>query len=167
MDRERHSRLTALWPRLYGYAVSLVSDQERARDLVQETAVRALAAASVPETPAAYRAWLFTILRNAVTDEMRRRGREAFPEPPPVDVWGFDNARIAKITVQQGLATLPIHHREILALIDIAGFSYSETAGLLCIPEGTVMSRVARARRALFSAIDTSTVRPLQRRHRS
>lgn len=167
MDRDRHSRLTALWTRLYGYAVSLVSDQERARDLVQETAARALAAASVPENPAAYRAWLFSILRNAVTDEMRRQGREALPEPPPLDVWSFDHARIAKITVEQGLATLPVHHREILALIDIAGFSYSEAAGLLGIPEGTVMSRVARARRALLSAIDTSTVRPLQRRRRS
>ena len=56
-------------------------------------------------------------------------------------------------------------HREIISLIDIAGFSYADVAAMLGIPAGTVMSRVARARGALLTAIDASAVRPLKSRH--
>jgi RNA polymerase sigma-70 factor, ECF subfamily len=162
---DRHAELPRLWTRLYGYALSLVSDDERARDLVQETAVRAMGARAVPDEPAAYRAWLFRILRNALTDELRRHRRRSEPEPGPVDVWRFDEARIARITVQQGLAALPVHHREIIALIDIVGFSYAEAAALLDIPQGTVMSRISRARQALLGVIESSSVHPLKRHH--
>lgn len=165
MTGARHAGLSRLWGRLYGYALSLVSDEERACDLVQETAVRALRARRVPSDEAAYRAWLFVILRNVVLDELRRSRREPEPPPPAVDIWRSDETRIAKITVEQALSALPMHQRDVIALVDIAGFSYSEAASLLEVPVGTVMSRVARARRALLSIIDSSTVHPLHRRH--
>jgi RNA polymerase sigma-70 factor (ECF subfamily) len=82
-----------------------------------------------------------------------------------VDLWSFDHARIAKITVQQGLAILAPVHREIICLIDIAGFSYGEAAELLNVPVGTIMSRIARARSALLAAIESSSIRPLKSSH--
>ncbi len=163
MSLDPHVGLPALLPRLVAFARTIVGDRELAHDLVQEAAARALAARRVPDEAAAYRAWMFRIVRNAALDELRsRRSRpDALPTLAQVDVWGFDDARIAKITVEQGLATLAPEYREVIALIDIAGFSYAEAAALTAVPVGTVMSRISRARIALLAAIEASSVRPL------
>jgi RNA polymerase sigma-70 factor (ECF subfamily) len=162
MTPDVHATLSALLPRLVAFARTIVGNSEVARDLVQEAAARALSARRVPEDGAAYRAWMFKIVRNAALDEIRRIRPEQIGEEPTVDLWRFDNACIAKITVEQGLATLAPVHREIIALIDIAGFSYSEAAGVLGVPIGTVMSRITRARTALLAAIEASSVRPMK-----
>jgi RNA polymerase sigma-70 factor (ECF subfamily) len=160
-----HEQLTALLPRLYAFARTMLRDADAARDLVQEAATRALAARRVPDDAPAYRAWMFQIVRNAALDELRRMRRPAVEDPVPVDVWNFDEASIAKITVTQALALLAPPHREIISLIDIAGLSYGEAADLLRVPVGTIMSRIARARGALLAAIETSSLRPLKSRH--
>jgi RNA polymerase sigma-70 factor (ECF subfamily) len=165
MSRDRHAGLTTLLPRLFAFARTMLGDADAAHDLVQEAAARALAAARVPEEPAAYRAWMFRIVRNAAVDEIRRRRHLPLDVYPAVDLWRFDDARIAKITVQQALAVLGAEHREIISLIDIAGFSYADAAELLDVPVGTVMSRIARAREAMLAAIDASAIRPLKSRH--
>jgi RNA polymerase sigma-70 factor (ECF subfamily) len=165
VNHDPHAALPALLPRLVAFARTIVGDGELARDLVQEAAARALAAQRVPDAPPAYRAWLFRIVRNAAVDELRDR-RTALELPQPSDAadpWRFDDARIAKITVEQGLATLVPEHREVIALVDIAGFSYAEAAEVIAIPIGTVMSRISRARLALLAAIEKSNVRPLAR----
>jgi RNA polymerase sigma-70 factor, ECF subfamily len=160
-----HNGLMALLPRLYSFARTMLGDADAARDLVQEAATRALAARRVPEEAPAYRAWLFQIVRNAALDELRRRRRPAPEQLPPADLWRFDEASIAKITVTQALTVLAPPHREIISLIDIAGFSYGEAAALLNVPAGTIMSRIARARSALLAAIEASNVRPMKSRH--
>jgi RNA polymerase sigma-70 factor (ECF subfamily) len=168
---EKH--LLEIWPRLYGYAVSLTSDGERARDLVQQCAVQALSAARRPDEAPAIRAWLFRILRNIWID-----GRRHDALPPPVAVpaeelraaWHFDDSLIAGLTVRQGLDRLEPAQREIIELVDIAGFSYAEAGDVLGIPLGTVMSRLSRARLALLAAIDAGTLRasaPQPRRRRT
>jgi RNA polymerase sigma-70 factor (ECF subfamily) len=160
-----HNGLMALLPRLYAFARTMLGDADAARDLVQEAATRALAARRVPDAAPAYRAWMFQIVRNAALDELRRLRRPAPDEQPAADLWRFDEASIAKITVDQALAVLAPTHREIISLIDIAGFSYGEAAALLNVPAGTIMSRVARARSALLTAIEASSVRPMKSRH--
>ena len=155
----------ALLPRLYAFARTMLGDPDAAHDLIQEAATRALAARQVPEDPPAYRAWMFKIVRNAALDELRRMRRPVFEDHTSVDLWRFDEASVARITVTQALAGLAPTHREIISLIDIAGFSYGEAAKLLNVPAGTIMSRIARARSALLTAIDASTVRPMKSRH--
>ena len=167
MAHDPHSKLPDLLPRLVAFARTMLGDADAARDLVQEAAARALGASRVPADAPAYRAWMFRIVRNAALDELRRMRAKPAEEPPPADLWRFDNACIAKITVEQGLTTLAAQHREIIALIDIAGFSYAEAAGLLGVPIGTVMSRITRARSALLAAIEASFVRPLKSSHGS
>lgn len=152
-------------PRLVAFARTMLGDADAARDLVQEAAARALGAGRVPADAPAYRAWMFRIVRNAALDELRRMRTTPAEEMPPIDLWRFDNAYIAKITVEQGLATLGAQHREIIALIDIAGFRYSEAAEMLGVPIGTVMSRITRARNGLLAAIEASSVRPLKSNH--
>lgn len=156
-------------PRLVGFARVLIGNADDARDLVQETVARALAARNVPLDAAAYRAWAFRIVRNAALDELRARApRKKYAEPEaPIDLWRFDDACIARITVEQGLAAITPTHREIIGLIDIAGFTYGEAAELLDVPIGTVMSRIARARGALLEAIAASSLRPLKSSHGS
>ena len=165
MTRDPHSGLTALLPRLFAFARTMLGDADAARDLVQEAVSRALAARRVPDDPPAYRAWMFKIVRNAALDELRLNRRSVLQDPTTVDVWHFDEANIAKITVIQALTVLAASHREIISLIDLAGFSYSEAAELLNVPVGTVMSRITRARSALLAAIDMGTVRPMKSRH--
>lgn len=167
MAHDPHAALLALLPRLVAFARTLVGDAELARDLVQEAAARAIAARRVPQDAPAYRAWMFRIVRNAAIDELRRLQPARPPDPviATVDLWRFDDARIAKITVEQGLAALDAAQREIIALIDIAGFSYAEAADILAAPIGTVMSRISRARLALLAAVETSAVRPLKSSH--
>lgn len=168
MPDDVRGRLATYLTRLFGYAVSLTRDDDRARDLVQECALRALKASSVPEDESAFRAWLFTIVRHAAIDAHRRARHDArvgdsLPVPGP-EVWSFDDRTIAAVTVKQGLRQLPAEAREIIALVDIAGFSYAEAAGVLQVPIGTVMSRLSRARRALLTLIDKTAIRPLHLR---
>jgi RNA polymerase sigma-70 factor (ECF subfamily) len=167
MARDPHDALITLMPRLFAFARTIVGDDELARDLVQEAAARAVAARRVPVDAPAYRAWMFQIVRNAALDELRKRQRTPAPDasPPEADIWNFDDARIAKITVKQGLASLDAAYRDIIALIDIAGFSYAEAADVLGVPIGTVMSRISRARLALLAAIEASAVRPMKTSH--
>lgn len=160
-----HDGLTALLPRLYAFARTMLGNADAARDLVQEAVTRALAARQVPVDAPAYRAWMFRIVRNAALDELRRKREPIADDVTAIDLWGFDHARIAKITVEQGLAVLAPTHREIISLIDIAGFSYGEAAELLNVPVGTIMSRIARARSALLAAIESSSIRPLKSSH--
>jgi RNA polymerase sigma-70 factor (ECF subfamily) len=163
--RNLHDGLMALLPRLHAFARTMLGDADAARDLVQEAATRALAARRVPDDPTAYRAWIFRIVRNAALDEIRRRQRPVQDDPAVISLWAFDDAHIAKITVEQGLAVLAPAHRDIISLIDIAGFSYGEAAELLQVPVGTIMSRIARARGALLAAIENSSLRPLKSSH--
>ena len=166
MSRAPHAELPSLLPRLVAFARTIVGDTDSARDLVQEAATRALAARQVPVDTRAYRAWIFKIVRNAALDELRSRTNQTSELPPPsVDLYRFDDAYIAKITVEQGLAGIAPAHREIIALIDIGGFSYAEAAEVIGVPIGTIMSRIARARSALLQEISKSSVRPLKSTH--
>lgn len=152
--------------RLYGYALSLARDHAQAEDLVQECALRALTAKKIPRDERAYRAWLFRILRNLFLDQLRRAGRpvvaaEEASLPPETEYWQGAERFITVLTVRLELAKLPRPQREIISLIDFVGFSYAETAELLDVPIGTVMSRISRARRMLLDAIESSNVHEL------
>lgn len=165
-------RIETYLARLYRYAFSLAHEEELARELVQQCAVKSLAARAVPEDESAYRAWLFVILRNAFLDQVRRgriEGALFEPEPdgedgPAREYWGGDERLIKILNVKQAMAQLRRKDQEILALVDMAGLSYAEAASVLGIARGTVMSRISRARARLLALVGTSNVEPLARR---
>ena len=169
---EQRTRIASYLNRLHGYALSLAGDRDRARDLVQDCVLRAISARRRPSDEPAYRAWLFRILRNAFLDEQRRAGNGHTIEDPEgraangADIWHFDENLISGLTVRIGLSRLSTAHREVIVLVDLAGFSYSETAALIGIPQGTVMSRLSRARQCLLQAISENNVQPLPTRTR-
>ncbi len=165
-------RLENYLSRLYGYAVSLARDPETAKDLVQQCALKSLSAKSVPADESAYRAWLFVILRNAFIDHVRRNrlADDLFePEPPddPSMEYREDDERLINIlNVKQVMSRLRPRDREIIGLVDLAGLSYAETARIMNVPTGTVMSRISRARARLLDLVDESNVEPLEPRSR-
>lgn len=166
------SRIQPYLARLYRYAYSLTRDEEAAKDLVQQCAVKALGARTEPKDEPAYRAWLFVILRNALIDETRRRkASEALLETAPTDetemeFWDGDERFINVLSVKQALTRLAPRDRDVIALVDLAGLSYAETAEVLGVPRGTVMSRISRARRRLIALMEQSNVTQLAVRRR-
>lgn len=167
MPSAQHKRIETYLTRLYGYAISLVNDRELARDLVQDCAVKALSAVRVPRDEAAYRAWLFRILRNAFLDDRRRENgvpvvdKDLAEVEEDAQIWRYDDSMVSVLTVRLGLARLSQSHREIIALVDFGGFTYAEAADFLVVPVGTVMSRLSRAREALLETITESNVQPI------
>lgn len=153
--------------RLYSYAVAMTGDRDGARDLLHDCVARAVAARSQPADEPAFRAWLFKIMRHLWIDQVRAmRRRSSIAEvlsdatfDPPV---ALESVVVNAFAVRQAFELLSSEHREVLALVDIAGFSYEDTANMLGIPRGTVMSRVSRARQALARLLSDHEVSAIQ-----
>lgn len=167
----KKERLEAQLDGLFAYAFSLSRNRDMAKDLVQDAAERALRAKTVPEDTSQYRVWLFKVLRNVWIDNWRRRRFEVtsedIPETTVTDTRHEEKRVIDSIALQRAYLDLSEDHRAILSLVDINGMTYEEAAETLSIPTGTVMSRVARARRILCSQLletDNVTPLPLSRR---
>ncbi len=164
----RKDRFEAYRNRLFGYAFALCKDVELAGELVQDCAIKALSALSVPTDEAAYRAWLFRIARNLYIDRLRRQKSERTAqedfEPPLGQPLNLENAVVNAISVRQALLRLSQNQREIIVLVDVGGFSYAEAAEVLGLPTGTVMSRLSRARQALIAQLSDDKVVPLRPR---
>ena len=171
---KKPERIQPYLQRLYGYALSLTRDHHRAEDLVQECALRAMTARNTPRDEPAYRAWLFRIIRNLFLDGIRHQ-KVAEPvaeeeiSASETEFWQGEERFISVLTVRLEIEKLPQEKREIITLIDFVGLSYAETAELLHVPVGTVMSRISRARRMLLEAISLSNVHelPVKRKKRT
>ena len=153
------------WSRLFRYATALTGSADEAHDLLQQSALNALASSSVPGDQEAARAWLFKIIRNAWIDRYRRRkvrSGEDLPVATEDEGWGYENRLIAEITVRQGLSKIDPMEREVIELVDLWGFKYVDAAVILDIPVGTVMSRLSRARLSLLDAIAEGNVKPIE-----
>jgi RNA polymerase sigma-70 factor, ECF subfamily len=151
--------LVALLPRLRRFALSLARRGDLADDLVQVTAERALAARDRFDPATRMDSWCFRILRNAWLDGIRRdrsRGPQVdiadAPEAGEVDGIGITESRLMLQSVMAAMDRLPEDQREVLMLVCVEEMSYKETAGILGIPMGTVMSRLSRGRLALAAA---------------
>lgn len=145
---------------LFSFALSLSRDRTAAQDLVQETYVRALRAARHPEEASGVRSWLFTILHNVWRNERRRRVPEPLESLPQrleprasTDADQILDDASASARLVRAIDTLPDAFREVVMLRYGEGFSYQEIADILRCPAGTVMSRLARARSLLRSAV--------------
>jgi RNA polymerase sigma-70 factor, ECF subfamily len=139
----------------------LVQNQGLADDITQDTFVRAFRFLPDYRGDAKFSTWLFSIARNCARDEMRRAGRRQRTQdavtPQPEE---SRPERTYSMEVREALATLPLELREPLVLIDLVGCSYREVAAALAVPEGTIKSRVHRARELLAVALGPRHRRP-------
>lgn len=142
---------------LYNFARWLSGDADEARDLVQETFVKALKGFGSFQEGTNFRAWMFRILRNTFLTSrtgLEYRKTEQEDEKGLDEVSGtkdspeLDLIRRADVEmVRKAIAQLSLPFREVLLLADIEEMKYQEVADALSIPIGTVMSRLARARK--------------------
>ena len=146
--------ITAHVAALRRYALVLVGDPHEADDLVQEAITRVLSHMRAWRPVRDLRAYLFTTMHNVFIDSTRKRHNRA-SHVPIDDVLGSLSApatqarRLEFRDLLQGLAALPEQQREVLLLVGLEGMSYLETARILDVPIGTVMSRLSRGREAL------------------
>jgi RNA polymerase sigma-70 factor (ECF subfamily) len=166
--------LIAQLPVLRRYARALVGNIALADDLVQDTIERALRQGDALRERARLASWLRSILHNLYIDELRRnrtRGREQEIAVMADDVALSAPApdRTAAIDFVRAMDTLSLEHRQVLLMVALEDMSYRDIAIQLDIPIGTVMSRLARGRQRLRSALEgentrSDNVRPLEAR---
>ncbi|HJS38797.1 MAG TPA: RNA polymerase sigma factor [Burkholderiales bacterium] len=143
--------LVALIPRLRRYARALAGDRAAADDLVQDTLERAWAKLHLFRGGTDLRAWLFTVMHNVHVNQVRAaRPTDALDEEmPELAQRAVQGDALVVRDLERALAALPAAQREVLLLVALEDLSYEETAQVLGIPIGTVMSRLARAREKL------------------
>jgi RNA polymerase sigma-70 factor, ECF subfamily len=138
-------------PRLFRAARAWVRSREEAEDLVQETYARVLARPRFlrGEEELGY---LLRAMRNTLVSQRRAQSRrpQTAPLAEDVAVGGLSGADVAEVAesrqVYAAIQELPEEFRDALVAVDVAGLSYGEAARALGVPEGTVTSRLFRAR---------------------
>jgi RNA polymerase sigma factor (sigma-70 family) len=150
----------------YGLARWLTGNRTDAEDVVQDACMRALASleTAVVERP---RAWVLTIVRNTTFTwlaknrpkalvligdpqllEAATAHRDSAPDPEEALIAAADESAL-----KSAIQALPHIFREVIVMRDINGMSYREIAAAIDAPQGTVMSRLARARAQLVEKL--------------
>ena len=146
-----------LLPELRAFARSICRSSDDAEDLVQDAIERTLRAKNSPVKLQELRPWMFRVIHNLNIDELRKRRirKEYSKNQESLHAGTFQHSSTFQATyVRMAFEKLPAEMREILFLVDIMGMKYKEAAKVINVPDGTVMSRVSRARRALVELVD-------------
>lgn len=136
-------------------AMQITGSHDDALDILQNAVVKSLEHRNAPRpVDVGYKAWFYKVVHNLAIDWLRRENRfdrhadvdETFAEDDPSQTLA---AAQRHRVLHAALASLPTVQREIICLKDFHDFSYAEIADIMAIEQGTVMSRLHRARLAL------------------
>jgi RNA polymerase sigma-70 factor (ECF subfamily) len=149
-------------PRLRRFAAALTGSLDQGDDLVQETCVRALSRSDQWQPGTSFESWMYRIAQNLWFDRLRAakvRGELLDLSDAANDIAGPDGRDVAESRLTLSEVTSAMRHlsadqRVLIALICVDGLSYKEAAEITGTPIGTVMSRLARARRDLHALLD-------------
>jgi RNA polymerase sigma-70 factor (ECF subfamily) len=153
--------LAVHYRRVHRAALGFVHHEQEARELAHDALLKAHRARDRYDPSRPFYPWLYRILRNTCFDALARRKHREQSGLEPERV--ASTAPHGESTVQAAqerkqlataLETLSASHREIINMRHFQDLSYAEIGELLEIPEGTVMSRLYRARRALAAAME-------------
>ena len=148
-------QLIAVLPRLRRFARGLTGSAVEADDLVQAACERALARQHQFQEGTRFDSWMFRIVQTIWIDQVRSRDVRKEGGEIAEERMGSDEAvrrveaRLALAEVRRAVDRLPPDQRTALLLVTVDGLSYKETAEIVGVPMGTIMSRLARARIAL------------------
>ncbi|HAA13585.1 MAG TPA: RNA polymerase subunit sigma [Cytophagales bacterium] len=150
---------------MYNFAYRLTFDEDDAKDLVQDTYMKAFRFINSFQEGTNAKAWLFRILKNSFINEYRKKSKqptkvdyqevETFYNSDDVDEKITTDLRVDAVQdmigdeVSNALNSLAVDFRTVIILCDLEGFTYEEMAKILDIPIGTVRSRLHRARNLL------------------
>jgi len=168
-DTAAFARLVSLHERMvFNLAARLLGDAEEARDVAQEVFLQVYRRLGRFEGRSSLKTWIYRIVVNQCHNRRRfwhRHGRDredplderlAAPRAPgrrPPGPYEEACAQERARTVQQALLRLPFPQRSVLVLREVEGLSCEEVAAALGIPDGTVKSRLSRAREALRQSL--------------
>ena len=159
--------LRELADRGFSVALRLLHHREDAADTVQDAMYQVLSTAHrFDRSRGTVRAWFLTIVRNRCIDRLKKKRPTQLPEQhEAVDVGHatpdqkLENQELIE-SVRVAIRQMDASSREILLLRDYDGLSYAEIAGVLGIPNGTVMSRIHRARKQLRELVSNDSHHP-------
>ncbi len=150
---------------MYNFAFRLTLDEDDAKDLVQETFMKAYRFINSFETGTNAKAWLFRILKNSFINNYRKKSKqpnkvdyqevESYYNSDSVNENITTDLRVETVQhligdeITNALNSLDVDFRTVIILCDLEGFTYEEMAKILDIPIGTVRSRLHRARNLL------------------
>jgi len=157
------SQRAALLDELSGlrrFCFSLTGSQADADDLLQATVEKVLEKGMPDDAHPAK--WAYRVCKNAWIDELRAREvRQRYPEQveepdgsPSAELVARRERQVSAVGI--AMEALPTEQRLALTLVAVEGKTYAEAADILEVPVGTIMSRIARARRQLADTIDVS-----------
>ena len=165
LEAEDASKLAELFDahhqRLYRLARRLTSSPDDARDIVQDTFLRAARSPrSIPAGRSAQEAWLVRVLTNLCRDRWRQRGTRQRLDSTHHAVSAsaiaprFDDALLARETVWNALGALDPRRRAVIVLYELEGIGVGEVARLLGIAQVTVRWHLSRGHRELAKHIE-------------
>lgn len=164
-DDDLRLQMVALLPRMQRFARGLAGSRDAGDDLLQQACEKALSRLHQFERGTRLDRWMFQIVKTTHIDHLRQRQRRQTADfvDDAVALVPFD-ARIEEQTaarqelarVREAVRELPEEQREALLLVVADGLSYQDAAEAVGAPQGTIMSRLARARRKLARAIETA-----------
>lgn len=166
-DRERafHELVGRFQRRVFAVCRRTLSDAADAEEATQEVFVRLARSADTFRGEAKLSTWLYTVARNVATDRVRHDARR--PSTPVEDVAEVAGSRAAApdqvsasdlgVDLSRALAQLDDTSRELVMLVAVEGLSYAEAAAVTDLAEGTIKSRVSRARLQLGRLLTDAT----------
>jgi RNA polymerase sigma-70 factor (ECF subfamily) len=150
---------------MYNFGYRLTLDSDDAKDLVQDTYLKAYRFLDSFQKGTNAKAWLFRILKNSFINDYRKKSKEpgkvdyqeveAYYNSDEVDRQITPDLRVDSLKdmigdeISNALNSLEVDFRTVIILCDLEGFKYEEMAKILDIPIGTVRSRLHRARQLL------------------
>jgi RNA polymerase sigma-70 factor (ECF subfamily) len=157
--------LLALVPGLRRYSHSLTRTDADGEDLLQDC-VEAALARRAQWRGANLRSWAFTIMTNLFRNRYRammRRPTTVIEDAEQVALADDTGDPLERARIRAALETLTPEYRTTLMLVVVEGYSYQETADMMHVPIGTVMSRLSRARHQLATRLAQDNIVPLRR----
>ncbi len=152
-QRKLCKRLKDNREKLFRMAYAWSHRTDVADEIVQETMIKALNSVDKVNNIEMLDSWMFRILSNCFIDFYRKQRNEVdidndlLVENNTPDIVHGQNEMLAQVRL--AISLLPFKHRQVITLVDLEEFSYAEVANILEIPQGTVMSRLNRARQSL------------------
>jgi RNA polymerase sigma-70 factor (ECF subfamily) len=170
-EREFIDHWSAAGEALRSYALWLCRDRTQADDLVQQTALQAWAARRHLAYPGKVKSWFLVILRNCHYDALKRRRYEV-EDPQGTYALSVATAPACEVEIEAEEVTASVQHlpdslREPLTLVVFDGLSYTEASAVCSCKEGTIKSRIARARERLVHDLDCRERKSRERRRRA
>ncbi|MCA0908639.1 RNA polymerase sigma factor [Ruegeria marisrubri] len=153
MTRTFDQQLEDALPDLWRFAFSLTRSHDQADDLVQDAVLRAIRKKGLRWPGHPVKPWAMKILLNCFRNDRRRAATRPETDPGALDQLVSPDAtaeeRLELRWLWRRIDALPEDQKLVLLAVTIAGLTYAETARLLGVPQGTVMSRLSRARTRL------------------